>query len=250
MNYQIVDEKPVLGLRRIMADNKYGLIDDHNNVVCEAAYEKIGLDEYWLDQDQCSLAEKRIPVCQNGLWGFIDINGRVVVSPQYLEYCSFRGQYTTVTLLDKNLGQDPVIHQYYLLIDRYGNSPNVLKSNVSKCESIELCGDRRQYAVLWEYHLKEHRGRVEREYYPPRIIDLESIPYKTPQFICDVIEKNDDIVKIELSDYNYYYGYYKIKITTKSAEYVFDISTEKLLSVHKPSFLEKTGKRLWDICFK
>jgi hypothetical protein len=48
MNYKIIDTSPSQGgLRRVMANNKYGIINSNDQLICNIDYEEIELPDYF-----------------------------------------------------------------------------------------------------------------------------------------------------------------------------------------------------------
>jgi hypothetical protein len=75
--YKIIDRNPIQGLRRVMSNNKYGLIDNNGNIICDMQYEEI---------DGNTLFYDRILVKKDNKYGFLDKTGKLVIEIKFDYY--------------------------------------------------------------------------------------------------------------------------------------------------------------------
>jgi hypothetical protein len=221
MDYKIVDTTPIEGLRRVMANNKYGIINRNNNLVCEMIYDAIDLDV--LLTDEKTHPDKRIKVSQNGLKGFVDINGKQVIFPQFYDAERFDNRYAKVTYQNKDFYN----REYCDLIDRAGNTLRLSRMG-RYCEDIKLYGSRQQYALLTSWFF--YSGKL---MYRWDFDDLEFEYRGTPRFIEEITKFIKTTVMIEPVSPT------RIKIMSETNDYLVDVPTEKVLDVRRLSLMEK-----------
>jgi hypothetical protein len=107
MNYKIIDNTPIQGLRRVMANNKYGIINQNNQLICEIIYDEIA-HPYPYER-----RPKHILVKRNGKWTAKDMQGKTIISLEmdlYIDFFNTNDHYAIV-----------VVNEKRHIIDRYGN---------------------------------------------------------------------------------------------------------------------------------
>jgi hypothetical protein len=228
MNYIIIDETPISGLRRVKANNRYGLIDNGNNIVCEIIYDDIDL-RVLLEDEKDRISDKRIRILQNRLWGFIDDKGKSVIPPQFYNAERFNDRYATVGYCEDILNKGDCY--YYNLIDRVGNT--VLSQKWY--DDIRLYGIRQQYALLSRYHFSRYKDDYLKIYYWD-FVNLEREYRDTPEFvncITRTCKNSPKIIAVSSSE---------IKIMTEKADYIIDVLNEKVIQINNLSFMEKSKR--------
>jgi hypothetical protein len=138
---EITDHTAMGGLRRIKFDGKYGLIDSENKVVCNVVYDSILLPD--MEHDEVSREQKRIRVVKEGKYGYINVDGHLVIDAKFAEATPFYNRpYAIIT--------EPVVDRYGKkedrisknVIDRFGNKPfNLVYSTDQRIDNIEFSGD-------------------------------------------------------------------------------------------------------------
>lgn len=177
MNYKIINTTPIEGLRIVMANNQYGVIDQNDNFVCDIVYDEIHLPD-WLN----SKYKKDIFVKKNGKWTSIDRTGNISIGLEvdyFSDYFKTSEKYATVKL-DGN--------QH--IIDLYGN---FVTSHIfyNKKVEIELFDD--HFAFILK---QKNKGKVKKEIYAWNI-DTQSTPdfWRTiaNTFWIDYIDSDDNL---------------------------------------------------------
>lgn len=79
-----------------------------------SAAEKKLVEELGYDYD----LEAPIPYRENGLWGFLDTNGKVIVEPEYVSVTPYKGKYALATTQDS----EKSYYTYQILLDRSGEA--------------------------------------------------------------------------------------------------------------------------------
>lgn len=95
-----------------------------------------------------------IPVKKDGKYGYIDLNGKFVIQPQYDYATPFYGDYAKVTLDPKAaIGTDEI----YQLIDKFGN----VKATANYTENIKHIGEYTDYNV-WILNKQLYNSSLEK----------------------------------------------------------------------------------------
>jgi hypothetical protein len=234
MEFKIVDATPIEGLRRVMANNKYGVIDSNNNLICEILYDSIGLDVL-LASEKDIIYDKRIKISKNGLKGYIDLNGKIIIPPQFYDAESFDGLYAQVSFQNEDY-YDMV---YYNLIDRYGN---LIFHNGKYPEFIRFYGDKQQYALVCCWTLMNKNNNKKERVYWWYFHDLEKKFQPPPQFIYNIIGSTNYPIVPNTST--------TIKIMTEKTDYIVDVFKETVINIDNLSLPKKIkrmleSKNLW-----
>jgi hypothetical protein len=134
MNYKIIDTNSSQdGLRRVMANNKYGLIDSNNQLICNIDYEEIAFP---------GTCNAYIMVKRNGKWTSIDKFGNNRITLQMDDYYDFFGtnpKYAAVTV-DKQLC---IIDQFgNIIIEEKSIAFDIYGKYIGNIEWIELFGNK------------------------------------------------------------------------------------------------------------
>jgi hypothetical protein len=196
MNYKIIDQMPNRhGLRRVMSNNKYGLINQENKLICNIEYDEIEFPYNII----------HIMVKRNGKWTSIDKYGNNKITLQMDSYSDFfqtNPEYAVVKVND----------QAYI-IDRFGNIVTGDRFRFESIGDIELFGNKFAFffsqdetrIIAYDIETKERPDFWMQIYngcmWVTNALDLEydmhgNLLYKTVSKEY-TIDKNGNIIKIE-----------------------------------------------------
>jgi hypothetical protein len=127
MNYKVIDTTPIDGLCRVMANNKYGIINQNNDLICDIDCDAIEFPTIYANTTH-------IMVKRNGKWSSIDKYGKNRISLQFDYYSDF---FST----NPNYAVVRINSQSYI-IDIYGNTITGECFCGMRIEDIELFGEK------------------------------------------------------------------------------------------------------------
>ncbi len=213
MEYKLIDDTPIVGLRRVMANNMYGIIDNNGQLICDIVYDEISF--YY----PSSIENDRIPVKKDGKCGFMDKAGKIIINTRFDDYYFMRG----TGFSENNNFITTFFQEKPCVIDRMGN---ILTQKYEPDYIQDVTNDR--FVIM-----EKHKG----DYYVETLI-YDLVNECIPSFWKKITGVNGYALIIEALQ-----NYSGIKIKTTKSDYEIDENGE-IVDSENASFFSKVGRNM------